>query len=269
MASATQTWLGRFAIGSATDTIDLDDNGGNAPTVTLTSGDYWISCYTGEGANGLVEHITTKIQAEGGDFAGVTCSYSASTGKVSFVAGAGKDIDITFTDSALRTILGYAADITALDDTTQTAGNEARYTWRPDRGFASHPVERSNFWAPKSTTVVGRSKDGTTFAVRGNLLYEAEVSYVMLDDARVIIPSTGTVYQELQQFYADVIHNGEPIRIIFDDTAYAAATDYAVALVSSGAEDEPVPAWGDFANRHISNFNGLWDVTLPLVRYVS
>jgi len=247
------------------NTIDLDDNGGNTPTVTLTSGRYYLAGYTGESADQLVEHITTQIVAEGGAFANVVCSYSASTGKVSFVAGAGANIDIAFTDTALRDLLGFAANITGLDDTAQTATNEARYVWRPDRALSGHPVGHGRVFRPESTTVVFRSKDGSINSVVGNTLYAGLLEYSMIAGARVYIPDGGSVNQELERFFEDVIANGEPIRF-YPDRTVNTSTDYVTLVVGGG--DGPIGAFDDFAQRHIASYSGLWDIGIPVIKNV-
>lgn len=263
---ATQTWLGRFTIGSSTDTIDLDDNAASTPTVSLTAGDYYLAGYTSETTDQLIEHINTQVQAEGGDFADLTFSFSYTTGKVSVVAGAGDDIDITWTDTALRDLLGFTANLTGVDDTAQVATNEAQYIWRPDRPPSSHPVDLTQFWELESNTIVHRSRDGTTYTVAGNALYRAQIEYVCLGNARVITPSTGTVNQDLQSFFADVAHAGQPMRVFMDDTAITSA-DYETAIWGDGQGD--LGAFTNYAQRHIGNYQSLWDVSIPLIKYVS
>jgi hypothetical protein len=254
-----QQWFGRFAVGASNDSFSVD-----ATAKTLTAGNYYITGYTAESASQLCEHMTTLVAAV---VASSTVAYNATTGFIKITFGSGSH-KITFTDTALKTLLGFGAvDTTTTAAASFTATREPQYVWRPNRGTSSHPVQLNQFWAPRSTTIVGRSKDGTTYGVRGNLLYDAEVSYTMLEESRVIVPSTGSVNKELQTFYEDVVHAGQPIRI-YPDRTLAASTSYVTALVSPGKEDEAVPAWGDFATRHVANYNGLWDVTLPLVKWV-
>jgi hypothetical protein len=270
-----QQWHGRFAIGTSNDTIDLDDNAGNTPTITVTNGNYYIAGYTSEAAASgrnaaqLVEEIQYLIRDEGGNFASVTCTYSESTGKVTFGEATGKNIDFTWTDTALRDLLGYTSAITIGSgggSATAVAPNEAQYTWRPDRGASSHPVDLTNFWESESNSIVLRSNDGTTYTVPGNLLYRAQIEYMMLAQARAITPSTGTVNQDFQSFFDDVCHLGNPIRIYMDRTAVTSA-DYVTAIVGDGGG--ALGAFTDYASRHIGNYQSLWDFSIPLLKHVN
>lgn len=263
---ALTQWLGRFAIGTNNDTIDLDDNGGSTPTVSLTAGFYYLTGYTGEATEQLCEHITTQIQAEGGDFADVECTYDASTGKVSLVAGAGDDIDVTWTDTDLRDLLGFTGDLTELDDTAQEATNEAQYTWRPNRALAGAPVDVSRLVQPVSATVVHCSRDGTLTTVRGNTRYAGTLDYVLVDGARVYIPSTGSVNKEFEAFFESVIAAGEVIRV-YPDRTLSASTSFVTVKV--GVPGEEIGAFDSFAARHIQTYQGLADVQIPVMKYVA
>jgi len=252
-----QQWIGRFAIGSSNDSFSIASN-----AFTLTSGNYYIAGYTSESTAQLCEHITAKII---GTYANAAVTYSETTGLVTFKIANSGTYTITWTDTALQTLLGFTG--TQSNAATYTATMEPQHVWRPERGASSYPAQLNQFWAPRSTTVVGRSRDGTTYAVRGNLLYDAEVSYTMLADTRVITPaSTGTV-TDLQGFFEDVIHVGQPIRV-FPDRTLKASTSYVTALVSPGKDGDPIGSWQDFCGRHVANYNGLWDVTLPLLKWV-
>lgn len=257
MTTTYQQWLGRFAVGATNDSFSI---GANA--FTLTAGNYYLAGYTSESTNQLCEHITATIV---GTYANAAVTYSATTGLVTFKIANSGSYAITWTDTALQTLLGFTG--TQSGAATYTATMEPQHVWRPNRGLAGRPVGEANFWAPRSTTIIGCSKDGSTYGVRGNLLYDAEIAYVMLAESRVTTPATTGTVTDLQSFYEDVVHQGQPIRI-YPDRSLSASTSFVTALVSTGKEDEPVPAWSDFAARHIANYSGLWDVTLPLVKWV-
>jgi len=254
--STYQQWLGRFSIDSSLDNFSVD-----ATAKTVTQGKYYITGYTAESTSQLCEHLTTQIAAV---VASSTVVYSASTGKVTITFGSGTHT-ITWTDSALGTLLGFTGDCTP-GAASFVATNEAKYCWRPERPMSQHSVGITNFWEPESTTIVGRSKSGAVYSVLGNDLYRCDVGYTMLADTRVITPATGSVNRELQQYFVDVIHRGELIRI-YQDRTLAASTSFVTAVVSQG-DGKPIGRWADFAQRHLSNYNGLWDVRIPLVKYV-
>lgn len=271
--STYQQFFGRLTIGTSTDTIDLDDNGGHTDTVTVTSGSYYIAGHAGESAPSgrsgaqLVEEIEAVIQAgSGGYWSNVTCTWSTTTGKVSFTAGAADSIDITFTDGSLRTILGFSADITGLDDTAQEAANEAGYQWRPDRPLSQYPVARDLVWEPVSSTMCKRARDGTLFTMEGFLLYQAQLEWRWVAGDRVYIPASGSINQEFETLFKDVLHEGEYLRFYPDRSQNADSTDYVVCVVGDGEHD--LGSFSDYAQRERHNNDSWWRVSLPLLKYV-
>jgi hypothetical protein len=254
-----QALLGTLTIGADTNTIDLDDNAAATPTVTLTSGTYFIST--------LCDHIQAQIRAEGGNFAAVTCAYSLSTGKVYIGEATAKDIDITWTDTDLRDLLGFTGDITVGTggggDAQEIGPNEARYQWRPDRAITTHPTARDVVWEPESNTSVYRSRDGTTASVAGALLYRAQLDWRWIAGARAYTPSTGSVNQDFQQFFTDVVHLGLPIRYYPDTTSAI----YETGIVGDGESN--VGAFSDYARRERANNLSWWRVSLPMLKHVS
>lgn len=255
-----QQLLGQFTIGASTDTIDLDDNDiPTTPTISLTQGNYYI--------DELCDHIEDQIQAEGGNFASVTCSYSATTGKVTMGEATSQDIDVTWTDTALRDLLGFTGNFTVGDggagSASVTATNEARYCWRPDKGIAGHPVARDVVWEPVSNSVVYVSRDGTTSSVEGNLVYFAELEWRWIAGERVYTPSTGSVNKDLQQFFEDVIHAGRTVRY-YPDTSSAS---YETCIVGTG--EGTIGALTDYAKQLYQNNLSWWGVQLPVLKNVS
>jgi hypothetical protein len=86
-----------------------------------------------------------------------------------------------------------------------------------------------------------------------------------VDGARVLIPSTGTIYQELETFYEDVIATGRRIRL-YPDRTVNTSSDYITVIVANGEGD--VPAFDDLATWRFRGYDGLCDVTIPVVKYV-
>lgn len=253
-----QALLGQFTLG--TMEIDLDDNAGNTPTVYVTAGSYYIDT--------LCDHIEAQIQAEGGNFASVSCSYSLSTGHVAMGEGTGKDVDVTWSDTDLRDALGYTGNITigtgGGGSASETATNEARYQWRPNRGVVTYPVARDIVWEPESNTGVYRSRDGTTASVAAALLYRAQLQWRWMAGERAYTPATGSVNKDFQQFFTDVIHMGAPIKLFPDTTDDAT---YVTGIVGDG--ENRVGAFSDYAIRERPSNLSWWRVTLPMVKHVS
>jgi hypothetical protein len=260
---ATQTWLGRFAIGTDNDTFTVDDVTYALETVTIASGKYFADGYTAEGANSLVVAINAAFDSTT-NYKDASIAFDYTTGKftLTFI----RSTTLAFTDSALQTLLGMTDADIASPDTVFTHSNEAQYVWRPNRSLFDHPVDISSVVAPRSNTFVHVAKDGTTTSAVGSLLYGGTLKYTMLSEARAIIPSTGSVNREFEQFFKDVVHNGEHVRIFPDDTA-TTSSDYETVVII-GEEGGMVGTWGDFAGRHVANYNGLWDIEVPVRKVV-
>jgi hypothetical protein len=262
---ATQVWLGRFAVGTGMQIFAIDEDGA-APSESFTvpAAKYFMAGYTSESADQLVEAITQEF-VDGTNYTDYTCTFDYTTGKVT-ITSPDADFTITWTDTDLRDALGYTGATTSSSSYAAIAPNEAKYCWRPNRSLSHHPVEIGRVFAPMTTTVVQAAKDGTTTGVTGQLLYKARLlEYQKLAEARVMIPSTGSINQELEQFYADVLHSGEHVRLFTDDTATTSSDYVTLAIVD---EDGQIPEWDDLATRTVRRSNTLWDVAIPAKKVV-
>lgn len=254
-----QHFLGKFYLGTSANDFAV---GGTS--VSLTVGEYYLHGYSGESTAQLCEHIQTKIRAIGATQDASTCALNVTTGLVTITLETAATL--VFTDTALATILGMSTSYAS--GTSHVGTTQPRYLWRPSRQAVDfpHQLDTSNFYVPRSTTKIGRSLDGTSWAVGGYLLYDSLLRYEYLDDSEVITPATGTSYSDLQQFWIDVAHAAMPIRVYPDRTVNTSA-DYITCLWGSEA-DEEVGEWSAFAYRHVSQYNGLWDVEIPLMKYI-
>lgn len=254
---ALSRWLGRFAVGASNDSFSI---GANA--FTLTAGDYYLAGHTGEATSQLCELITAAIV---GTYADAAVTYSATTGLVTFKIANSSTYTITWTDTALQSLLGFTG--TQSGAATYTAANEPQCVWSPNRGISDAPVDPARLVQPISSTIVHCSRDGTLTSVLGNTRYAGTVSYGLIDGARVFIPSTGSVNKEFETFFEDVIARGERIRVLVNRATYAATTDYVECVV--GTPGEPIGAFSDFARRHIASYQGLADLQIPVMKYVA
>lgn len=258
---ANQQFLGKFSI-----TTDTQNFSVGATAVTLTTGRYYIVGYTSESTSQLCEHMQTQIRAIGATQDASTVVYSGSTGLVTITLETAATL--TFTDTALATLLGYTS--TSYSSATSfVAERQPRYVWRPSRSAWDYPIDLygSTFWAPRSTSLVGRSANGTTWGVVGDDIYDATLMYGALADTEVLTPRTGTTYVELQQFWLDVVHNTMPIRFYPDRTLNAAAS--VVEFMWGTDEGDQIGSFTDYIERHTSTFNGLWDVEIPMMKYIA
>lgn len=257
-----QMWLGRFAIGS--DRVDFTVNdGGGAQAVALTEGDYFMAGITAE--TQFLEHFQAQTRALGGNFATMTAVLSVSTGLITLDFD-GTDTTIVWTDVALQTMLGFSGSQTGAS--SYVATNTARYVWLPSFGMSDYPGNAQNIWLPRSTSISGVTPNGTTFGVEGNELNSARIEYEALDESEVIKPSTGTIFKDLETYFLDVAHKTQRMRVVVDKTSYTAATDYVTAMWGA-PRGGTLGSLTDSVGRNVSNFQGLWDITIPLNEYIS
>lgn len=257
MSTYYQQFLGRFAINTSNNNLTVDGT-----ALTLTSGNYYLAGYSGESTNQLCEHLQEQIRTVAGQST-ATVAYSGSTGQVTITLDSA--VTIEFDDAYLAYILGFSSTTQSGAD-TYTSDQSCRYVWRPTIGASGHPVNLINLWAPRSTTRVYRSPNGTTYSIEGNELNDALIEYSLLPDADVVTPTTGTVYRDLQQFFRDVVHAGQPIRVYPDRTANTSSS-YKTAIL--GRDDqEIVGSFQDYIARWGSDYNGLWDLSIPLMEHL-
>jgi hypothetical protein len=263
MAATLQQFLGQFVVNDDRKNFIINVGGGGDQSLTLaTRDDYYIAGYTSEATNQLCEEFETQIQTVDGT---ATCRYDEDNGKITLTFSAATSV--TWTDTELRTIMGFTSDKSTLS--TYTSDQQCRFTWLPTRGLVQYPSNLAGqyFWRPVSNSIVARSRDGSSFAVANNIYYDAlDLSYQLLTEAEVIEPSTGTVYSDFQTFWTDIVHAAKPVRF-YPDKSVNTSTDYVDCLIGDPGEDT-VGSLADWIGRHISNYNGLWDVNIPIIKYV-
>ena len=191
-----QALLGKFSISTSSDTFNIGTD-----QLALDLNTYYIQGYTGETDDQLCQHMQNTIQAGNIGQGNANVTFHTSNGYIGIYLNAAQNI--TFVDSALGTILGFTSD--SSNATSHMADQQPRYVWWPDREPTDHPVDLNVFWVPRSTSRVGRSKDGTTFSTEGVKLYDAYLEYMYLDKNISTTPATGTIYADFQQFFEVVL----------------------------------------------------------------
>lgn len=250
-----QQYLGQITIDSTCDQLAIDGN-----PIVLTSGDYYVSGYSGESTAQLCEHIEDEIQALGGGYATATVAYSASTGLITFTFSG--STAITWTDSALQTLLGFTG--TQSGSSSYVATNTPKGVWRPSRAAVTYPGDLTVLWKPRSTTIAYRSVDGTLFITQGNFIYEAIIEYEHLAKTEVINDST-VVWGSLEKFFEYVAHRGKLIRIYPDRTLNASDSYHTGLFVppgSVGEENIMLGSFDEYRERFSQSYNGTWNVRL-------
>jgi len=262
-----QKFLGRFAITNDSKDFTLERKDGTpwGPTAAaLTTGNYYLHGYTGESTDQLLEHLQDVIRNAGAanKFTTATVTLDDSTGLVSINLGASGDI--VWTDTDLRDLLGFE-DTTTTGGSAYTGSDQARYLWRPSEPASMYPGTLATWWAPRSTSIAHRSEDGTTYQLKGSLIYDADIEYQNLPEADVVTGSA-TVWAALEKFWTDVAHEAQPMRCYPDRTANS-ATDYVTAVWAGSGEG--LGSWQDYRERQRATWNGLWTVRVPLWKQVS
>jgi hypothetical protein len=248
---------GQFTVGTSQDSFGM-----NSQTAALTAGTYYLECADDE-SNGLIDDLQTQMR-KFTDQASANVSYSKTTGFVTLAMTGGANIE--FDDSELADILGFASTTQAAA-ATHTGTQVPKHIWRPTRGLSGHPVDANTFWAPRSSTIVGRSVDGTTYSREGTKTYDADIEFKLLPVADVCTPGSGTIYRDLQQFFEDVASKGSLIRVYHDRGTSTDSDSWSEGLWGS-EDDEELGAFLDYADRHFKRWQALWGASIPLMKKV-
>lgn len=239
-----QQYLGRFWLPASQ--FDLSD-GVNTPTISIPAGYYYLTNDASDTGSQLVETVQAAMRAATG-YSAATCAYSTSTGLVTI--GFASSTSVTWINDDLRDALGYTGDLSS--GTSHAAPSVSPYVWRPYFPASSYPTDLSQWWAVGSTSKTGRRADGKAYGVTGNTYNEARVQYTMLPEANVCTNGSNS----FRVFFENVAHLNQPVRCYPDRTT---TTSYTGLLASDG---EKLGTWTDFAARHISGYQGLWDADL-------
>jgi hypothetical protein len=192
----------------------------------------------------------------------MTLTYSASTGLATLDCD-GTTTSVTWTDTALRDLLGFTGNLSG--STSYTATNQMRYVWRPSRPLTRHPVKQSRFLAERSNTRVFSSNDGTARSLKGFDTYGGDFGYDLLEDSEVVIDSS-TVYEAFEQWWLDVPHEGMPFRAYPDRTLNTSTDFIECRMMRSGSDEVELGKFEDYARRDEDNYDGLWSVDFRLVK---
>lgn len=172
-----------FSITSASDTFTIQEvtkaaHAGNH----ITQGDYFIQEYSGEGANGLVEHMQAAVRALGpvGDLDDFTVTLSA-TGFIT-LSNTG-NFDITWTDAELQNILGFTGNLTGAS--TYTATNQPKYCWYPNVGPVSLLSHTHEDGVISSDAMVTRAPSGRVTHTRYHTFTDQELRFRFLESQYV------------------------------------------------------------------------------------
>jgi hypothetical protein len=264
-----QQYLGQFSLTTLMDNFSLDDGGG-ADAVTLDTGDYFISGYETETADQLLEHMQVKVRALGAPYTTADFSRSAATGLVTLTFGTGGTVAITWTDAALKTLLGFTGTQSGADEYTAT--NQAQYCWSPSLSPSQYPGDLPTLWLPDSTSMLSVAPDGKLVGSEGNELFSAAIIYDLLDREEVISDSS-TVHESFQEFWNDVIHKVMPVRV-YPDKTLNTEDDFVTGRIVPpqadlmGEDAIRIGHLEKYCKRVQPGFQGLWQVGFRMAKEV-
>ncbi len=255
-----QIYVGRFTLPDTA--VDFTINDGTAYPVSLTVAARYAYGYTGESDVQFLEHVQAVIRAADAAFGAATVTFDVATGLVTI--NFGTVTSVAWTDTDLRDLLGYTADLSG--SSAYHATNQLRYIWRPSSGLSRYPGDLTQWWETTSTTKVIRSKTGETYTVKGSLTYGGEYAYDKLPKNDVV-KSSSTTWQALETFWTDVVHQGQPFRC-YPDRTLNSSTSFYPAIWAVDDEEEGLDSFREYADRSVDEYNGLWGVDFELWKFV-
>lgn len=254
-----QHYFARFYCDTSLNNLSLND-GVDDFAVALATGYYYLD--DPNGGDDFLAHLQAQIRASDATFASAEVTLAAATGliTINFATG-GTNIAITWTDSALQTLLGFSGTQSGAE--SYTATNQPRYFWRPSKAATAYN-DLDEFWVPKSTCKNTRAMDGTTGHVPGPTLYYTEMAYSHLPKADVLTTSS-TINESFQKFYIDMCEADAGGRLLVQtDRTQAGGAYFHEALFAA----EEMGSFDDYSKRNRDDYNGFWSIKLPLWRKV-
>ena len=271
---ARHGFLGRFYWNSPGAVVGVGGSSTEEAGV-IASGYYFMQGYSSESPNNFIEALIAALTATGGTVSNAYLDCTLESPRLKIVFGGSTKM---YLSSGLAAVLGFCdpASPAAYDAdaaVTHTATYYPRYCWFPKSDVSVTSVDRTKFWEPLSSSKSFRSINGKCYGVKGNLLYGNRVQYTYLGKEEVITTSTD-INQPFQRFFEDVIHETQRFRILLNrdiigSSGYA-STVMVTAMYGPNEDDvsEDVGSFSTFATQSMDSYQGLWDLELPMVKYV-
>lgn len=262
-AQERQLYLGELQVSTS-----MTNFGVNSSKLSLNSS---VRCYTAGYDGETKEHLCELVQnVMRAGVTGLACNVTLDGSLQRVVISANADVNVTFDHTALGDALGFSNSAVG-PAASHTGDRQPRYSWAPSRGLAIRPVALNIWWDEESTTKVTRGKDGTVYSVQGSRLYAGIYGYRTLKEQEVKTGSN-TFYESFQKFWADVVHAGRPVRVLFDRNTYDSNT-YAEGLMlppDAAGDDEAasIGPFSGFGTRQIRQYDGFWDVEFSMIKNV-
>ena len=164
----------------------------------------------------------TRAAGPGAELDTFTSTIGSTTGRVTF-AGSGGNFTVTWTDTALRDLLGFTGNLAGA--ATYTGTNQARYNWYPNTGvatIAAHPDRRG---LSSSDATVRRAPSGRVITTAYDEYEDNEFEFRWVEDEYAFpvgFGGTTLTYRDFEAFWRDVLRIGQRFRFYPDRTVETA-----------------------------------------------
>lgn len=238
--------------------FSLTDNSGGPYTITLAAAETYYHSSLGNQANDLAAELKTLMDAASGRTYTVTVDATVGgTGKYTISVDTG-NYSITWTDTALRNLLGFTSDVSS--QSTATGANQAKGLWLPAAPiWKEYGIESEG--KPRSSANIQVGSDGTYYAFHGARTTRDRLRWPVVQVPRVIAAEEDTVNESWEQFFLDCIRgeaawavSGKSLRWYKD-----ADTDATYQTYHAVSANEPLVA------RVNEDYDGLWSVELEVL----
>lgn len=192
-------------------TINVNGGGDQSVLVLLPGNAYWPLSSPSfltliQVALNFAEGGTWTLTYDGGD---------SGTGKVTLARAGGLNFTVTWTDTALRDLLGFDADLSGA--ASYQSANACPWVWLPDRQRWFPPTPDGHDGRPVVNTKITASPSGTTKALYLGGAHNVSMLLWRFLRARKVWRVMETVVNEsFESFFDTVLSQGIPIRYHHD-----------------------------------------------------
>lgn len=251
--------------------MTVAENGGGGVAVTVVTGTalgYMWSTNNGDSA--LLTEIGDALTANGSLAGTYALSLSATTGKVTIsVSGGGvTSFAITWTNTTLRDVLGFASGDTVSGATTYTGSEHAEYLWLPGVGKTNAMMPDGSTGKPISDLTVAVAASGAHKALSGGsslIRYVDNLEFQFVLGSKAITALESTANESYQTFWTKAVASGRQLRYYPDATSTSNTVDYVAVPQDQGRFEMP-------CSPHNENWQGAtahYRVQMNVIKFVS
>lgn len=220
-------FIGRGVIDSSNQQITIDPDGAPAAeTKSLTTGSYYL--YDPTAGSSLVAQVQAALRSHSDpNMANATCTFAATTGKVTLGSSGGTGYVITWTQITLRDLLGFTgATTTVAGGGSTTATNQAAWVWRPNAYAQASNDWLTNEGLPESTAIVTRSAGGQVRGTANNDDLRTKLTRFKAIVERRVWEDSTYPNESYQEFWEDIVSQFYRVRYYPDETNVDGIDDY-------------------------------------------